>query len=222
MHKVLITKSLTNKQRAIAHDYQLEVDEVPFIKTTYNYECPIVKPAQAWVVSSIHAAKFIATHYDEFDYFPEVIYAIGASTASHLDHLQIKIKTPSYASALRLVQLIEKDSIQSAIFFCGNLRKDSIPNALRELDYQEIQVYKTDFLTPKINMNNYKGVAFFSPSGVQAFSKFNTIKDQVVVAIGTTTKQAVQEFLDTKARIPAAATVEDVLFALKQDVNSKL
>lgn len=221
MHKVLITKELSNRDEATAVDYGLDVVEQPFIKIIFEYDAVEVPPAEAWIVTSANASKYIDAHYEEFVNKPKVIYAIGESTAQPLQNLPINIKMPSYGLADNVKDLVLKDDIQSAVFFSGNLRGDVIPSLAEEIDLVERVVYKTELLDIPLNMDEFEGVAFFSPSGVKAFAQSNKITNQKVVAIGTTTKQAVRDILGVEAGIPATTKVEDVLFALKEDIKNK-
>ncbi len=223
MQKVLVTKRLNPDQEALAVDYGLQVIEDVFIKVIYEYDTIIPKPAQAWIVTSAHAANYLAVHFEDFPetVLPQTIFAVGKSTAEEIGHLGIPIQSPDYATADNLAELILKENIQSAVFFKGNLSKDVIPNRLQgQVDLQQIQVYETELLPHKVDLDQIQGVAFFSPSAVQAFAQDNRITDQIVVAIGSTTRQAVRDFLGVSAGIPAHASVEDVLFALKEDLNA--
>ena len=222
MHKVLITKELTKKQRAIAHDYHLDPIEQSFIKITFSYDAVRIPKVDAWILTSANAARYINTNFSEFstDHLPKQIVSIGDATSQHIDHLGIPILQPNYGTAENVVELVKQKGIQSAVFFSGNLRGNTIPDGLaKELDFTEIQVYKTELIDQKLPMDTIKGVAFFSPSGVRGFAQSNSITNQTVIAIGTTTKQEVKQVLGVEAGIPGSTSVEDVLFALKQDLS---
>ncbi len=222
MHKVLITKKLNRSQQALALDYNLDVVEESFVKITYEYDTIVPPKAEAWILTSSNAANYISSHFEEFpaSVLPQTIYCIGSSTAQPINHLGIAIKMPSYATADNLADLVLEDAVQTAIFFSGNLRKDTIMNRLSSLiTCTEIQVYQTELLEKTVDLSDMEAVAFFSPSGVQAFSKQNSITTQKVVAIGSATKQAVREYLQVEAGIATHASVEDVLFALKDELN---
>lgn len=222
MHNVLITKELTNKQRALANDYGLNVTELPFIKVTFEYDTVEIPFAEAWIVTSSNGAKYIDSHFDDFpvEKRPKVIFAIGPSTAEHIKNLNIPIKMPDYGTAENLADLLLKSDVRSAVLFAGNLRRDVLANQLsEEIDFTEVIVYHTELLDHKLDMTEFDGIAFFSPSGVRAFATSNQIDQHKVIAIGTVTKQAVRDHLGVRGGIPASPKVEDVLFALKEDLS---
>lgn len=222
MHKVLITKELSKEQRAIAHDYQLDVIEQPFIKVTFTYDTVHIPTADAWILTSANAARYISSHAAEInkDNYPKIIFSIGAATSEHIDHLGIPIEEPDYGTAENVVDLVKSKGLQSAVFFSGNLRGDTIVDGLQDgLQLTEIQVYETELVDKKIDMEPIEAVAFFSPSGVRGFAKSNAITNQKVIAIGTTTKKEVQKLLGVRAGIPGSTSVEDVLFAIKEDLS---
>lgn len=222
MHNVLITKELNNKQRALASDYGLKVTELPFIKIKFEYDTVEVPFAEAWIVTSVNGAKYIDAHFDDFpkEKLPKVIFAIGESTAERIKNLNIPIEMPKYGTAENVAELVLASGVQSAVLFTGNLRRNILPDTLKdEIEFTEFFVYETELLNHQLDMEDFDGIAFFSPSGVKAFTQANQINGHKIIAIGTVTRQAVQEHLNVRAGIPATPKVEDVLFALKEDLN---
>ena len=100
---------------------------------------------------------------------------------------------------------------ESYTFFSGNLRKETLPKALKEakITFNEIQVYETT-LTPQKIKSPVEAILFFSPSGVESYLKENTIKKELCFCIGETTAEA----LVTKSKnilIAAQPSVENVI-----------
>lgn len=64
--------------------------------------------------------------------------------------------------------------INSAVFFCGDKRLNTIPDKLRDhnIQLQEIIVYETVLTPEKIN-KDYNSILFFSPSAVESFFSVN-------------------------------------------------
>ncbi|MBX9449957.1 MAG: uroporphyrinogen-III synthase [Taibaiella sp.] len=94
---------------------------------------------------------------------------------------------------------------QKFVFFCGDKRRQIIPDTLRNLrkDWEEIVVYRNQSLDPKVS-ETYDYYLFFSPSAVYSFLKNNTIpREATAVAIGATTAACLQEC--QAARILTAA-----------------
>jgi len=93
-------------------------------------------------------------------------------------------------------KIIKDNSIKNVIFFCGNKRRDELPEKLKNkgVDVEEIVVYKT-IETPQLVTKQYDGILFFSPSAVHSFFSKNSINDTTsLFAIGATTAKAAHFF----------------------------
>ena len=64
---------------------------------------------------------------------------------------------------------------ESYTFFSGNLRRDVLPNTLKEngITCNEIEVYETNITSKKIK-EKLDGILIFSPSAVESSFKLNT------------------------------------------------
>ncbi len=224
MHKVLLTKKITKEQEALAHDYGLDPLVQNFIKVTLEYETIVPPKAETWIFTSSNASKYISAHAPDIpkDVWPNQIVAIGKSTGSHLTHLGLPIHVPDYGSADQVVELVKQLKSKSAVFFSGNLRRNVIPEGLKDrIEFYEFQVYQTELVDVPLDLSEVEGIAFFSPSGVKAFAISNQVSNQKLVAMGTTTKQAVMNEFGIRPGISATPRVEDVLFALKEELTNK-
>lgn len=222
MHKVLLTKELNKEQEALAYDYGLDVVEHPFIKVTLEYDTVEPPHADVWILTSSNAARYLSANLADIprELYPEKVVCIGPATAEHIKNIGRAIEMPSYGTAENVVDLVKSLGARSAVFFSGNLRSNTIPEGLQdELDFTELQVYQTELLDEKLGMSQFEAVAFFSPSGVRGFAQSNELTNQKVIAVGTVTKQAVRDVLGVRAGIPASPSVEDVLFAIKEDLG---
>ena len=111
---------------------------------------------------------------------------------------------------------------ESYTFFSGNLRRETLPQALKEADvkFNEIKVYETS-LTPQKIKTAVDAILFFSPSGVESYLKENTIKKETCFCIGETTAEALHKI--TKNIIIAdQPTVEDVIEDVILEYSNKL
>lgn len=91
--------------------------------------------------------------------------------------------------ALDLLQEMEKIAPQRIVFFCGNKRLSTLPDALinRGFQLEECEVYQTKLKVLKIE-KQYDAILFFSPSGVESFLTKNTIPEKAILfSIGKTT-----------------------------------
>lgn len=111
-----------------------------------------------------------------------------------------------------LVQVIsEKYSHFSFSFFCGNLRRDVLPDFFKQnqIKFEEIQVYDNK-LTPHKITEPVDAILFFSPSGVMSFLKENNLGNQLCFCIGKTTAEALQPYTD-KIILSKKPTISSVL-----------
>ena len=113
-----------------------------------------------------------------------------------------------------IISLIYKQ--ENFTFFSGNLRRDILPNTLKEngIIFNEIEVYETSITSKKIT-SKVDGILFFSPSAVESYLKSNTIKNEICFCIGETTAEAlVPTFRDIKIKniiIAEKPSVENVI-----------
>lgn len=111
-----------------------------------------------------------------------------------------------------LVQIIsEKYSHFSFSFFCGNLRRDVLPDFFKknQIKFEEIQVYGNK-LTPYKITEPMDAILFFSPSGVMSYLKENKLESQLCFCIGKTTAEALQPYTD-KIILSKKPTISSVL-----------
>jgi uroporphyrinogen-III synthase len=107
--------------------------------------------------------------------------------------------TADSASSLAAV-IIDQKNISSVIFFCGDKRRDELPEKLSQhnIDVNEIEVYKT-LETPHIVNKNYDAIIFYSPSAASSFFSINKINEQTILfAIGSTTAIEIKKYSDNK------------------------
>lgn len=91
------------------------------------------------------------------------------------------------------------------VFFCGDQHREELPRKLRDhgTEISEVIVYQT-ILLPRRVTRNYKGVLFFSPTAVVSyFSADNTVKNQILFAIGDTTATSIRSYCNNKIVTPA-------------------
>ncbi len=97
------------------------------------------------------------------------------------------------------------------VFFCGNLRREELPILLKKnkVDFKEICIYKTE-LNPKKFQQDFDGVLFYSPSGVESFCQQNNLENSIAFCIGTTTAAEAEKHTN-KIVIAEEPTVESVI-----------
>jgi uroporphyrinogen-III synthase len=112
-----------------------------------------------------------------------------------------------------LAQKIVEHGVKEIIFFCGDKRRDELPDTLRAngITVQEVVVYET-IETPSITTEDLQGIIFFSPSAVTSFFSINQINEQTVCfAIGKTTANTITDYTDNKIIISEYPSQEMML-----------
>ncbi|HSZ84749.1 MAG TPA: uroporphyrinogen-III synthase [Puia sp.] len=96
--------------------------------------------------------------------------------------------------------IINQKNISSVIFFCGDKRRDELPEKLAQhnIEVNTIEVYKT-LETPHTINRNYDAILFYSPSAVSSFFSVNKINERpVLFAIGSTTATEIKKYANNK------------------------
>ncbi|HJU45935.1 MAG TPA: hydroxymethylbilane synthase [Chitinophagaceae bacterium] len=103
---------------------------------------------------------------------------------------------PSAHNASDLADVIINDGIKEVVFFCGDKRRDELPDKLKQqgVHVDEIIVYNTTE-TPRVVAEHYDGVLFYSPSAVKSFFSLNRLPSHTICyAIGKTTGLTIKAF----------------------------
>ncbi|MEO6228970.1 MAG: uroporphyrinogen-III synthase [Ferruginibacter sp.] len=153
------------------------------------------------VFTSMNAVEAVA-YYQEQNQPDWDIYCIGTTTnqlvAKYFGEERIARTANDAASLAELI--IEDGFTDEVIFFCGDQRRDELPEILRahDIDVNEITVYQTIRLTHKIE-KDYHGILFFSPSAVDSFFTKNKLPaNTVLFAIGITTATEIKKHTSNK------------------------
>lgn len=151
------------------------------------------------VFTSMNAVEAVAAQVDIVPAWQ--IYSIGNTTRKLIEEAWGADKIAATAeNAGRLGERLVDDGIKEVIFFCGNIRRDELPNKIRSEGgkVEEVVVYETEG-TPTTLAKVYDGILFFSPSAVHAFFTRNKpAKHTVLFAIGKTTEEAIRQYKSGK------------------------
>jgi len=208
--QILSTKILSPLQKEELKKGGFDLIEADFIKTE-NKPFEFKDLNESLIFTSQNAVHSVLSHPDSEQLKKKNVYCVGLKTKALLSDNGFNVVAyTGYASDLaEIITLIYRN--ESYTFFSGNLRKDTLPNALKDAGIQlnEIQVYDTSLQPQKIK-TAVDAILFFSPSGVESYLKENTIKKEVCFCIGETTAEALSK--TTKNIIVAdQPTIEDVI-----------
>jgi uroporphyrinogen-III synthase len=208
--KILSTKTLSTIQKEALVNADFNVIEADFIKTEYqNFDLKNIK--DNLIFTSQNAVHSILQHPKCAELKTKPVFCVGLKTKILLSENGFNVDVyTGYASDLaEIITLIHPND--SFTFFSGNLRRETLPEALKEgnIIFNEIQVYET-ILTPQKIKDSVEAILFFSPSGVESYLKDNTIKKETCFCIGETTAEALQK-ITKNVIIAENPTIEDVI-----------
>ena len=175
---ILSTKSLLPAQTQLLFDANIAVDAIDFIEINpKNFELDQV--FDNLIFTSQNAAQSVLLHPKCSALKAKNVFCVGLKTKALLEENGFNVAVyVDYASDLaEIITLIYSN--ESYTFFSGNLRKETLPNALKEakVNFNEIQVYETT-LTPQKIKKVVDGILFFSPSAIESYLMENKIKNK--------------------------------------------
>ena len=210
MIQILSTKTLLDNQREALTNANLNVVEVDFIETkSQAFELNGIN--DNLIFTSQNAVQSFLLDPKSEELKTKNVFCVGLKTKILLSESGFNvIAYTGYAADLaEIITLIYAN--ESYTFFSGNLRRETLPEALKEakVKFNEIQVYETT-LTPQKIKAPVDAILFFSPSGIESYLKENSIKKETCFCIGTTTASAL-EGITKNIIIADQPTIEDVI-----------
>ncbi|KIO50666.1 uroporphyrinogen-III synthase [Flavobacterium hibernum] len=208
--QILSTKKLSGEQKQALVKANIEVTEADFIQTQ-NKSFELKDLNENLIFTSQNAVHSVLADPKWEELKNKNVFCVGLKTKILLSEngFNVVAYTGYAADLAEIITLIYRN--ESYTFFSGNLRRETLPQALKdsEVKFNEIQVYDTS-LTPQKVKTSVNGILFFSPSGVESYLKDNTIKKETCFCIGETTADALHKI--TKNIIIAdQPTIEDVI-----------
>lgn len=216
----------------LAEKYNLKIDFRPFIQIN-----PIdVKDFRRQKINILDFSAVIFTSRNAVDHFFRLAAAMKVETPADMKYFCVSEQTANYLqkyivirkrkifsgqrTAKDLMELIKKHKTEKFIFPCSSIRKNDIPNFLKENEYTYVEaiIYETaaSDLSDLADVN-YDIIAFFSPSGIQSLLRnFPDFKQNNtrIAAFGPTTAKAVTDaglLLDIQAPHPNAPSMTGAL-----------
>lgn len=200
---ILSTRPLEQAVIIEAKIKDIEIDTISFIRTEpvknsflQKRIAEIVESPLTVIITSMNAAEAVAAYSQGLE--PRwLIYCLGTATKKIVEQHFPESKIVGEAdNASLLADEIIKNKEKKVIFFCGDQRRDDLPEKLTGYNIlvEEIIVYNT-IATPYKVDKDYDGILFFSSSAVKSFFSLNTITARTVLfAIGTTTAESIKQY----------------------------
>lgn len=209
---ILSTKKLLPNQKQVLLNANFEVIEEDFIFITSLRGTKQSHINNNLIFTSQNAVNAVLKRDDLKELKSKNVFCVGIKTKSLLEEngFNVVAHTGYAADLAEIISLIYNK--ESYTFFTGNLRRDVLPNILKDnrITCNEIEVYET-ILTSKKITEKVDGILFFSPSGVESYLKLNTIKEEMCFCIGETTAEALENKKIKNIVIAKKPTVENVI-----------
>jgi uroporphyrinogen-III synthase len=206
--RVLSTRPLPGFLVETARDKGIAIDVIPMIKTTTTADDELLRALKqrrlTAVFTSANAVEAVGGGGDW-----EVYCLSGATRRAVVEKFGEEAIAGVADSAAQLGQKIVEHAVRAVVFFCGDLRREELPEILRQagVGYRDIVVYKTT-ATPKKVDSNYDGILFFSPSAVESYLSVNDVPDGTALfVIGNTTAAALKKYNVVVSNKPEAAAL---------------
>jgi uroporphyrinogen-III synthase len=200
---ILTTRPLAHTTMLKAKDAGVEINTASFIETNNIINQSIAQKIRQYakqdtsvVFTSMNAAEAVidCLHLDGI--IPDwTIYSTGGITQTIIKNYFVDAD-----NAKQLAEAIIEDDVEEVVFFCGNQRREELPNLLllANVKVNEEVVYETIETPVKIN-KSYNGILFFSPSAAKSFFSVNKIDTATVLfAIGITTATELRKLSNNK------------------------
>ncbi|HEX7756527.1 MAG TPA: uroporphyrinogen-III synthase [Niabella sp.] len=190
----------------------IQLDCIPFIETQVLSPSEIARqlsgiPVQNGLVifTSVNAVNAVAAAVPVQPGWK--VGCIEATTKKRVQELfPLSTIVAAAPTAAQLMEQVSALAPEYCTFFCGNKRLNTVPSGLEKnkIPYKEIIVYKTT-KTPQPVSKEYRGIIFYSPSGVESFFELNTVPDATkAYSIGPSTTKALQKYTGNilQSRVP--------------------
>ena len=210
---ILSTKTLSTEQRQFFIEANLDLLEQDFIEIENN-NFELINIKDNLIFSSQNAILSLMNQPDWEKFKTKNVFCVGIKSKELLEQNGFKVDVyMDYASELaEIITLIYNK--ESFTFFSGNLRKETLPKALKaaKIDFNEIEVYQTKLAPFKISKEEkLDGILFFSPSAVESFLTNNKIKSEICFCIGETTAEALKNNEIKNIVVAESPTIDDVI-----------
>lgn len=213
--KILSTRILEPNIIAEANQKGVFIECIPFIDIQYKSIADIIPqihnitPQDIFIFTSQHAVQ---AAFEILKNLNNKTYCISGITHQTVQQTNLRvIATASYAGDL--IQIMEINDKARYILFCGNKRLPTIPTFLQQqqLELLEVVCYE-NIASPKKVKENYDGIMFYSPSGVNSYFTLNKANhQQKYYCIGNTTATAISKY-----------STENIIIAEKPEIAAMI
>lgn len=208
---IFSTKNLSITQTS-ALNAHIGISMSDFITIQYNRLKPVIvkENIKNIVITSQNAVESLLNSFDKSELDFTNIYCVGRRTKRLIEKNIGKVSHVENSAEKLANYLVGELKTKEITFFSGNKRRDELPTILTEnnITVNEIVCYKT-ILTPNKIGEKFKGILFYSPTGIESFLKDNAPNIETVFCIGeTTANEARKHFKNiVVAKLPTAESI---------------
>ncbi len=188
---VLLTKSFSDEYLNSLDTANIEWLQHPFIAFNYKHLPDLEKQIQSINAPFIFTSQNAVIGFEKNAALSDErkkCFCLNGATQSALENSRWKILASANTSD-ELAEIIIQKNIREAIFCCGNIRMNVIPEKLHEakIKLHEFVVYETAFNSKKTEQH-FDAIVFFSPSAAESFFQKNNLHNSVkVYCLGNST-----------------------------------
>ena len=201
--KPYIKDQLTdNDFNVVEHDF-IKIENVNSVdlKEIFSSQPP------NYIFTSKNAVKAFANHIAAYKIKVDkksIFFALSGETQQALVDEGYKVLITKDNAIGLANEIISTNNEKQFVFFCGNKRRNVLPDAMYNagLQLKEVVLYKTILQAKKIEVA-YQAVLFFSPSAIKSFFEGNTLAKSVqCFCIGYTTANTLKEYkINNKVKV---------------------
>ena len=208
--RIVATKKLPERQKQQLLSANFSVLDEDFI-SIQNKDFEIENINDCLIFTSQNAVESVLRNKKIAEIKTKKCFCVGEKTKALLEENDFEVIADSDYAAELASSICNHYSKNSFTFFCGNIRRDVLPEALRlaQITLDEIEVYETVITTHKIDFTP-DGILFFSPSAVESYLRENKIEDESCFCIGNTTAEALK-YVTPNRIIANQPTLESVI-----------
>lgn len=208
--RIVSTKKLSERQKQQLLSADFSVFDEDFIHIQ-NKDFEIETINDYLIFTSQNAVESVLRNKKLAEIKSRKCFCVGEKTKTLLEENDFEVIADSDYAAELASLICNQYSKNSFTFFCGNIRRDFLPEALRlvEIRLDEIEVYETILTPHKIDFTP-DGILFFSPSGVKSYLQENKIENENCFCIGNTTAEALK-YVTPNRIIANQPTIESVI-----------
>jgi uroporphyrinogen-III synthase len=213
MSTLLSTRLLSEDQKRALTNAQLGVIEYNAIAIDLvDFELP--KGFTHFIFTSKNGVKSYLRHLTnkpKYSISEIKCFCVGQKTRSFLEENGLKV-VKMVENALELAIFITKHyEKEQFLIFTGNRNRPELRTILSKenIHFKEVEVYQTSLQPQQFN-EQFNGLLFFSPSGVESFRLKNDIGNTPVFCIGETTAREARKYSE-HVIIAEEPTVDSVI-----------